>query len=536
LMLGPVATLIAGGLTATGMAEESIGYRYFYTLRMLYGAHERPWLPQGQLVGLTHLAIQASLTAAGLPPTQLFPRIDYWAYAASILPILLTVISFVWAARQIRDPLGQSLVALLLVAVIFDPGTTRGYHLVQGDYYIWVHPLALVAIGAFLQVASSGTRLTPLSGVAVGAFAAAAVTIKPTHLIFAVPIALMLLTHSMQQRQWTGASLGMLAALLTTVILAFAIVLLYFLGGADAVTNNLAQLPAYVEAISPSLPFFEWLLVVLGLWRDRNGLLLLVALVPVLVLSALALPNRMVPISLLPGAVVALYLAWRRYYPNTLIETNDYALFASVVWIALVLVPFVRARLDGPSGPIRGPVPTWITPLRLLGLALALLLGARIAVQWSAGIADIRSSFGTSTATARSLESHLDTHPGRVAFLIPDNSRTPLTVDSAIYKGGVDINSYRWGDSPLVASMFPERHYFLGEHNADRDPNIAQFDRIVFVSLPEMGGDGAAAQRLQELYGVSLRDYTCDFRVASIGQEIVSCQLRDGKLGRGMMP
>src|SRR5437899_12691834 len=82
-LLALLAILATHHLTLTGMTEESTGYRYFYTLRMLYGRGERPWLPQGQLPGLTHLLIQAGLTLSGFSPTSLFPRIDLFAYLAA---------------------------------------------------------------------------------------------------------------------------------------------------------------------------------------------------------------------------------------------------------------------------------------------------------------------------------------------------------------------------------------------------------------------------------------------------------------------
>src|SRR3990167_8631772 len=49
--------LNANGISQIGFNEESIGYRYFHSLRLLYGEHEFPWLPQGQLIGLIHMLV-----------------------------------------------------------------------------------------------------------------------------------------------------------------------------------------------------------------------------------------------------------------------------------------------------------------------------------------------------------------------------------------------------------------------------------------------------------------------------------------------
>jgi hypothetical protein len=93
---------ISKGATLTGMAEESTGYRYFYTLRILYGDNERPWLPQGQLVGLAHMLIQVILTTLGYPPTELFPRIDLFAYSAAILPHILVALKYIRAVAPYK--------------------------------------------------------------------------------------------------------------------------------------------------------------------------------------------------------------------------------------------------------------------------------------------------------------------------------------------------------------------------------------------------------------------------------------------------
>ena len=49
------------GITVTTYLEESVGYRYFYSLRLAFG-HESAWLPQGQLATLYHVLIQYGLT------------------------------------------------------------------------------------------------------------------------------------------------------------------------------------------------------------------------------------------------------------------------------------------------------------------------------------------------------------------------------------------------------------------------------------------------------------------------------------------
>src|SRR6266508_5743770 len=56
-LLFPMALLAKEGLTSTGIREETTGYRYFHTLRILYGQHERPYQTQGYASGLVDMGI-----------------------------------------------------------------------------------------------------------------------------------------------------------------------------------------------------------------------------------------------------------------------------------------------------------------------------------------------------------------------------------------------------------------------------------------------------------------------------------------------
>src|ERR1700722_9929171 len=49
----------------------------------------------------------------------------------------------------------------------------------------------------------------------------------------------------------------------------------------------------------------------------------------------------------------------------------------------------------------------------------------------------------------------------RIAFLLPDNSYRPLTIDSDVFKGGSNIlEGARFGKSSLIRGIYPHRWYF----------------------------------------------------------------------------
>lgn len=264
VLAAPLIVLGARGVSLTGMTEESVGYRYFHTLRILYGDHERPWLPQGQLVGLTHMALHLALTALSYPPTQLFPRIDLWAYAATGLPLVLTGFAFAWAARPLPGLTSQALMAAFCIMAAFDRSTSLGYHLLQADYYSWVYVVAFVAVGWVVRAVRDEQPLSQSATVLLGIFTGACLAIKPSYLVFSLPIGILLWLQSpgrSQGRMLLLIALGCCIAALTWIGVLGA----YYLGDPMATIRYYAQLLAFSESVGPPPPFSTWLSQILRL-------------------------------------------------------------------------------------------------------------------------------------------------------------------------------------------------------------------------------------------------------------------------------
>src|SRR6266508_576345 len=145
--LGPMVRLTAEGLSLVNVAAESVGYRYCNSLRIRYGVDDRPWTPQGHLVGLVHLGLQALLTAFGFPPTQLEPRLEWFLLIGTALPHLLLIPSFLWTVRPIGSPLAPLILAAGYVLMAWERAAGGGWHLAGPDYYPWSGLAALVSIG-----------------------------------------------------------------------------------------------------------------------------------------------------------------------------------------------------------------------------------------------------------------------------------------------------------------------------------------------------------------------------------------------------
>jgi hypothetical protein len=351
-----------------------------------------------------------------------------------------------------------------------------------------------------------------------------AFTIKPTHLMFVSPVALLLLVQAARAHRWIEATLGSLVALASATLGVLLITFVYYLGDIRATAEYFVRLVAFVEAVSTATSFAAWLPTALHFPQQPvNPLTLGVLLVPLLAASAIFLPTRLVSCALLPGAMISVYLSWRRFYPNTLVETNDYTFVGVVVWLIAVLLPAWRAW-TATAQARRG----WSTLLAwgpsVAFLVAALMLGIRLSRELSDAQATVLASFGTSSSGARELTAHLARLPGRVAFLIPDGNRRPTTVDSAIAKGGTNISDTTWGVSPYIASLFPERDYFIGTPSGGPRVNLSAYDRVVFVSVPAFGGDADAQQQLRDHFGVSLAGMDCAFRVDLRHHEVVVCE------------
>ncbi|MGE3271941.1 MAG: hypothetical protein AB7P40_24520, partial [Chloroflexota bacterium] len=199
--LYPLVSFAAEGLSLAGGHDEAVGYRYFYTLRRLYGDHEQPWVPHGQVQGIVHTGLQLALTAAGYPPTQLHPRLDIWTYFAPAVPLVLAVFALVWAVQPIQSMLGRIVIALTMLGVTYETAIYVEYHLTAPEYHPWIHLWAAIALGWLLRLIR---ELPPESGktaILLGVYAAFVLGTKPSYLPFPVTIGLLLLLHQTSVRQ-----------------------------------------------------------------------------------------------------------------------------------------------------------------------------------------------------------------------------------------------------------------------------------------------------------------------------------------------
>ena len=130
---------------------------------------------------------------------------------------------------------------------------------------------------------------------------------------------------------------------------------------------------------------------------------------------------------------------------------------------------------------------------------------------------DVPPNYRAGNNNAFEFHQRLEAGPGQIWILTTDNSYRPYSVESAMCKGGVDINSGLWGDSPYIASIFPRFHcnviaWPTGMTSKEKQrvtEGTIGFARLTTESLQ------LAMSRVEHSFGISLRESSCHEVVSS---------------------
>ncbi len=175
-LLWPVAVVAAHGWTLTGLYEELVGIRYFYSLRSLYEPGAFLFLPQGQLINLYHKAIQVALSEFGLPPRSLWPRIDLFCYISIIGLQITNAACFTWMLVPIRTVAARAIAGSICLLVLYSRHLSFFYALLQPDYVAIEPAVVFLTVGMMLRT-RDGVKISSIAmTVAVGLTLA----VKPT--------------------------------------------------------------------------------------------------------------------------------------------------------------------------------------------------------------------------------------------------------------------------------------------------------------------------------------------------------------------
>lgn len=491
LLTSPMLMLWYADASWTGQYEESLGYRFFYSLRQVFDSDPYVFLPQGHLVDLANQGLQILLNQH--PPTQAPDAavLDRFARYTVTIAHIGAVFAFVFAVRPL--PLSFRWGAVLIAATPYFIRSIYGFNVItQPDYQPWLITGLLLIAGLTirrLRALPTKPAMTWAEVTSLGAATSVCFSIKSTLLIYPVCYGLLVL--------FTGP-------VSVTIIIRLSIAWLLAAGGSLVILGlnyhgNLAHLERFLSdyqsfgsSVRASSDYLAWLTEVMtsAPWPVRVATVL-----PVILLSsALALRRQWraagLMTALLGGSLLVHLFLFLRYQPVTWFEASLFVVFALIVALG---------ALDSPASQ-RG------ASRLLLGLSFTAL--AQIVL----GLVFIQQTFVPAlrrmTEGQRKVEASLATVHGKIAFLIPDNSYRPLTIDSAIWKGGSNIlDGNEFGASPLMRSLYPARDYFSrpADHYAQIPLDLSAYEAVVFTHAVQAAAPTEGARKqMEQHYATSL--------------------------------
>jgi hypothetical protein len=494
----------SSGITITTYIEESVGYRYFYSLRLAFGG-EGAWLPQGQLVTLYHTGLQRLLSFFGLPNDQLFPRIDIFCALATILPIILTGFAFYKLSSSFSRKIWPALIGAIFVFAMASEALPGGRSwTLMPDYHVWLIPLALLSgwLLPNLETTNASTSHKPIQWfVGMGLLMGLAAGIKITFILFPLTVLGLWVFKQWRYRKtplYFVFSMG--AFFLTIALIVWActgfggwLVLQKYLllskGFFQAKTSGMTP-EAFSFHIETFLPLcFSILLFGWSLYKKQWSLMIIVI-----------------------GVGVYTKFAYSRYYSHSLIEYHAFVLIPLVLFIRILANSFLYANIS--------------TQKRL---ALIVLCSASIVFAytmqkiWPSYLRDTPNCYRLIGQAASEFHQSLAAGPGSIWILTTDNSYRPLSIESALCKGGMDVSNPQWGSSPYIASLFPRFHCAVFPAMfADRDRKQIPYSTIGFShwaneSLP------LAISRVEKAFGISLSQSQCHDVAGNYGPPYTYC-------------
>ena len=529
----PILIIFFNGISLSSAIEETIGARYFYGLRYLYG-NETPWIPQGHFVGLSHYVIQLILTASGHPPTELSPRIDLFTLAAIILPHFTSAVCFVWAVRPLQTTSARLLVAALALAIGYSStlavGIELNQHVVQmiwwvilPDYLAWALPFAFVTMGAILRIISKRRWqvLTLKGSIWLGVFVGTALTTKITFLVFPFAVVSVLLFFA---PKWKTLYFLLTVTFPSAAFVILIILLAFYKGNVGIIIPHFNELLSFIQAESDRTAWDPNLLYSLDYWtlvltpKNTSDILYLplITIAAILLVGLIKRSDRFL-LALVPACVLSIIVALNRFYFVSWTEVLFFCIPVLVTWGARVF-QFPRHTI---SSVAFAPLPVLLSVVRT---ALSIIL---IWLVFPGTLAKFEVVYQFSKAIdigSQELNSRLKHMGGKTAFLIPiNNNYHPRTINSAICKGGTQWSNPQWGDSKYMKDLFPDEACFVMPE-APGNVDMTPFDNAVIVHRTL--GKETREETLkwtEDYFHMSLKPFGCTQKITFPDSDAIIC-------------
>ena len=472
----PVAFFITN-TTPSGQFEESVGYRYFYSMRIAFGA-ESPWLPQGFFASLCHVLIQYVLHWTGYPSDQLFPRVDLFSLFAVIIPALVGAAAAAWAFISYRYTSTCLALAAILVVMAASDVLPNGWTVLP-DYHVWLIPLMFLSLG--LHIRAADARDTGQKILIAALVTGIAASLKISFTVFGLaPLTALVINASPPRIRHIAVAVvvsGLIYLLITAAYFRFELrdMIEMFVLTYRFSLNQQSTLPD-----APSI-----MDQIIG-----NKEIVAVFLVPIVTLTVGIIARR---IDLITTAFYgALFVAFSlvRFYSHTMIEVYAYA-FVQLSLLAHALEPTGSAAKGrawqgacavSVIAIVTSASPAFIQrPASLLAYSRILNSGSE---KWRKALANSHQS---------------------IWILTTGNGYRPNAIESGLCKGGMDVNRPIWGASPYIANLFPDFHCAVVATGIDPS---ALSGAVGFYRIPGERPDDAI-RRVEAFFAISLARHTC---------------------------
>jgi hypothetical protein len=484
------------GLVYLGGHEESFGYRYFYSLRWLYGADQAIWLPQGQLVGVFHHAVNLMLTAVGYDPfdeAAFFERANLFVYGAMALVAGFLVVGIYLLLRPVKSRALALGLTLLFLFPLFGWGNNSIHQFIKPDYPSYI--LVLYVFGAVLArpLLTGCSEVCRRQYVFMGMLAGASVALKLTMIV--LPLTLLLFAFLFRRRSqmsvWKALpSIGMAA--IATVGITLVGQYLWSVTQLPIILGNIREFVS--NASNGGMDILPWLATVFS--QDSLTLKAVILFPILLIFVVLAEPSSRVfkfVLAVSPGLSLSLYYYYVRWTTATIFEVLCFC-----IWV----VGLIAIAGYGWSSRLR--VLSATRRARLIGAAAGLVV-----LVWVSSIYVERVEAYTHDSLPGSVDTRkawdfVSSVRGRHLFLIPgDGPHNPYTVDAAIFKGGWDGWDYETGAfaNPLIRKLFPRRDFLSVGTRRSLDLKLKDYDALLyFEPRDEYSTDIPVLERLAKAY------------------------------------
>jgi len=510
----PISRIIELHLTLTGSCEESLGYRYFYSLRLLYDANGYVFLPQGHLMDLVHQTVQLFLTWIGFSRYLVFPRIDLFSYISIAFAHLLAALAFYNLSSSIAT-LPARIAVLCAVLVPFFNVPISGFNVIlEPDYMLWILPLMLVAASSAIGVVTGDfIPWTQRDSWTLAGLVTAALGLKATLLIYPISFSVVLLVNR------KGLKSSFIQAVTATVlgVLGWLLVLLiYYHGHWDSLIRYFDDEARFGSSVRPDASYLPWLRAQMigGHWLVKCSVLLPPALLLLLAMSRSRSRVGLI-LGVLAGALMYHFFLFFRDTPVTWFEAANFTVFA------VILFSFAPV--------LQSPSLTAKLAMGIVALAAATQVFDGVRYMHRYFIPYLVSLNHAQAEAAAALAPYHD----RIAFLTPDNSYRTLTIDSAVFKGGSNIlEGPFFGKSALIRAIYPNRWYFTEPPDAyAASPiDLRPYEAVVFVVRKGLDPEPAGQLALMKKhYGPALSSLTLRHNIDFGSQEFLVWEVNQSK-------